>query len=188
MNKIGNEINELILDLAVDEFYKYNQNRGLNFTFWQMQKYFFCCACCKNKNQIQLEKTYKRALDELFKSIDIVNVIKCTQQIKVLKEIIFDPTQREIFNHLLRTTIDGENVISSFNTEISSKLDSIEEDHILQKSSLKDSFVQLSKQDCYNSTELKLIDILYLDPGLKKKFFNHEEKDPNNKINLYSIV
>ncbi len=176
------------MDLAIDEFYKYNQNRGITFTFSQMINYIFCCDCCKSRNQILLEKTYKRSLEELFKSIDAVNVIKSIQEIKIFKEILFDPVQRDIFDHLLRISIDESNVLSAYNTEINPKFENEEELHIIQKSSLKDSFMQLSKQEFYNTTELKLIEILYLDPGMKKKIFNHEEKDPNNKINLYSII
>ena len=116
----------------------------------------------------------------------MVNVIKCSQEIKVLQEILFDPNQKKIFDHLLRPTIDGETVLTAYNTEMTSKLETVEEMHIFQKSALKDSFMQLSKQDCYNETEMKLIDLLYLDPGLKKKFFNQEDKEQKYKDNYMS--
>lgn len=153
-----------------------------------MINYLFCCDCFKSRNQILLEKTYRRALEELFKGIDVVNVIKSIQEIKIFKEIIFDPVQRQIFDHLLRISIEENNVLSSYNTEINAKFENEEELHIIQKSALKDSFMQLSKQENYTTTELKLIDILFLDPGLKKKIFNHEEKDQDAKINLYSTI
>lgn len=184
---LGNEIDKKILDLSVDQFYKYHHNRGLNFNFWQLQNYLCCVSCCKNKNQIQMEKTLDRALEELYKSIDVTNVIKCSQEIKVFKEVLFEPNQRQIFDHLLRPTIIGDTVLSSYNAEMTSHLETSEELHIMTKSALKDCFVQLSKQDSYNEFESKLIDLIFIDPALKKKFFNKEEKENNFKDNYMSI-
>ena len=58
----------------------------------------------------------------------------------------------------------------------------------MQKSGIKDAFMHLSKQENYSEIEMKLIDLIFINSALKKKFFNVEEKEQNNKNNYLSIT
>ncbi len=147
----------------------------------------FCCKIFKSKHQIGLEKTYYRAMIELTKSLDIVNVIKTAQEIRLLKEIILDRHQKEIFDQITTPVILGEEIKIPYRNEWLEDTNLIKmtkDKNVVLKALLNDSFIQLSNAFFYNFKEKNLIKELYLLQDVKKGLFKTEIKENVKKKTL----
>jgi len=150
-----------------------------------------CLKFCKSEKQKGLEKTYYRAVNELSKSLDIVNVIKTAQEIRLLKEIIFEKHQKELFDHLTNPIIIGDKVIIPYRNEWLEEKALIKitgDKNIILKALLNDSFIQLSNAYFYNMIEKNLIKELYLIPVVKDGLFRTSEKELVKKKTITEII
>jgi hypothetical protein len=119
------------------------------------------------------ESTIKRAFEELFKTIDIINVVKTCQEIRLLKEIIFEPYQKRLFENLIHPIVTTDEVKCAYDIEhLEIKAKNEKEKDAMSKANLKDSLIQLSSCESYSEIDNKLTlgDMSYLlKPNLRVK-------------------
>jgi len=200
-NKIGiinreKEVKELmnsektvLVDLLADDSFKYYEYKGFDMSMKELFIYLFCCEKFKSKTQIALEKSFNVALNELFKNIDIMSIIKCSQEVKVMKEIILEKHQKRIFESILSPVVDSEKIISPYTADTSRQvIDYSIEDELFkkeklnnEKEALKKSFFLMSKIDVYKDIDLRLIQLLKINPNLKDIYFQVKEKTEAGK-------
>jgi hypothetical protein len=206
-NKIGiinreKEVKELmnsektvLVDLLTDDSFKYYEYKGFNLSMTELFIYLFCCEKFKSKTQIALEKSFNVALNELFKNIDITSIIKCSQDVKVMKEIILEKHQKRIFESILSPAVDSEKTISTYTADTSRQVKYYSDDEEIskkerlldEKEALKKSFFLMSKIDVYKDIDLRLIQLLNINPNLKDIYFQVKEKTAAG-ISIFSNI
>lgn len=185
--KIGAE-RANILELVVEDATKYTMNDQLHLGFVSTIFYLFCCDCFKSKNTRAKEQTVSKALTELYKTIDLINIVNTCQEIRLLKEIIFEPYQKKLFENLIQPIITSEEVKCAYELSyLETKAQSEAEKDAMSKANLKDSFIQLSSNEYYSEVDFKLINLLNILPEFKHLFFKLEEKTENIKSNFFSL-
>ena len=147
----------------------------------------FCIRPLKTSSQLAIESTYYRAVQELNKALDIVNVVKTSQEIRLLKEILLDGYQKDIFEHMTYPIILGKKVITPYSNHWleDTKLKEITGDkNVVLKALVNDSYIQLSNLCIYNFKERNLIKEIYILPDIKEFLFKLEEKEKVKKKTL----
>ena len=204
LNMKDNEIKEkmnsektILVDLLVDDAYKYYDNKGLNLSIKELMIYIFCCDKFKTHHQIKLEKSFNIALNELFKYIDIVNIVKSSQDVKLLKEIVLESHQKRIFENILSPVIELDKITCTYKADFTKDIKdySVDEEKVLEEKTIKEKeemknvFYSMTKNEIYNEIDQKLISLLKINPKLKEMYFKINQKIRSVKdsfINLES--
>lgn len=174
---------EIITDLLQNN-YNYSQ---LNFSFWETFQYFFICNCFKSNRQKKKEKIYLLGLKCLFQSIDIANFGRAMEKMKLIKEIIFEPYQKILFDHLTNPILFNNKVISSFEIENHSLISNTELRNESRKN-INDVIGTLQNEDFYDDKDLRLINLLELEKAQKSAFFDIEKKLELSIKKFYDLV
>jgi hypothetical protein len=177
-----------ILELVVEDATKYTMNDQLHFGPVGTFLYLFCCDCFKSKNTKAKEQTVSKALSELYKTIDLINIVNTCQEIRLLKEIIFEPYQKKLFENLIQPIITAEEIKCAYEISyLETKAQTEAEKDAMSKANLKDSLIQLSSNEYYSEIDFKLINLLNILPDFKHLFFKLEEKTENIKSKFFSL-
>ena len=159
----------------------------LKFSFWETFQYFFICNCFKSIRQKKKEKIYLLGLKYLFQSMDITNFGRAMEEMKLAKEIIFEPYQKVLFEYLTTPILFNNKVISSFEIENDSVI-SNEELRTQSKKNINDVISALQNEDFYDDKDLQLIKLLEIEEAQKSSFFDVEKKLEISIKKFYDLV
>ncbi len=90
---------------------KFNRTEGIS--FWDQNRYIFFTICMTKNDYEKRNKTFKLS-QHIYESFNILNLLKCYNEITILKDSIFNNDQKQIFDYI---SCKGYDEIRLFNQE-----------------------------------------------------------------------
>ncbi len=124
------------------------------------------------------EASMKLAIDQVLKSLDVINIVKTSQAIKLFKEVVFENHQKVIFERLLNPIVIGNQVRSPYDRDFNDHHEEEEEKRIeYKRENLKRALNGLADNvENPDIIDLNLQKLLMINEPLKKDIFKREDK------------
>ena len=163
------------LEIITDSLENYHKHSGLKFSFFDIIQYYFFCSFCKSEYRKKKEIVYLKGLKNLFNSLDIISIGKVFEQLKLSKEIVFEPYQKNLLEYLSTPVLYNNKALSNIDITNHSLL-SNKEIYELIKKNLSETLGTFQNSEFYDEKDLKLIDLLRISDNQKNVFFDIEKK------------
>lgn len=161
-----------ILKKLCFEYYKYERNRGMNFSIKEALSKVFCC-CCKIKVIENKDKIFAESGKEIEKQLDTKTVASFAQKSKIMNHLLLKK------NAVMLTYMLRQNI--SYDTLYQIRQDLIQHKIINSATPFKlayykqnffvNALTTMRNQGDLNKTDLLLIDLMKLNPDLICQFF-----------------
>ena len=164
-------LNPILKQLSY-EYYKFERNRGMEFTVKEALSKLFCC-CCKIKAIQQKDKIFKESGREIEKVLDTTAVAKFAQQTIAMKDLLLQHNA-VMLGYMKQHNISYENLYlirqdliqhQIFNSASPMSITYYKQNYFIN------AFITMRNQGDLTKKDLLLIDVMKLNEELIAKFF-----------------
>jgi len=138
----------------------------------------YFCKFLKSKQVKEEEKSMKSAINQVFRTFDVSNIVKNCQAMKLFKETVFENHQKIIFEQLLKPIVIGNQIRSPYDNEFIESLP-LNTEEILKKkkTNLKAAFTNLAdNKENSDEVDLTIQRLLLIGEGLRADIFKKDDK------------
>lgn len=157
---------------------KYSNNKMKRVSSISVLKMLFLCNCLKSKETRDNEATMKTAINQVLKTFDVIQIIKTCQSMKLFKEIVFEPHQKIIFEHLLSPIVVKNEIRSSYDNDFNLYYDVNNEERLRKKrNKIKVALSTIAEIENPDETDTNIQKLLLINENLKKEIFKRDAKN-----------
>lgn len=169
-------INPVLKEMAYD-YYKYERNKGLQFTANEFFSQNFCC-CIKKGNINAKAKIFERSQQEIESCLETVNVAKFASSSKLIRKLLLNDEEIMI-GYLAENNLELNNLYKIF--ENFKKQQALEKSSILNQAYHKQNYfikglTNIRNQGDISKKDILTVDLLNLDHQLVQKYFVNFKK------------
>lgn len=164
----------------IKSYFRQNNEKKIKISYFS-----YLCTCCRNEVTKIYNKLLNRGLHNIDQMLDISFIMNKLNEIDVLKVLLFDKTQKDLFEYIPKPEISVQDLTESSGPKKKTLHNEIS-DHLMRSNSLKaklafEAFHKISKKTIKSPLDEKLLELV---PKLNKQ---KKKSIPTSEQNLSSF-